>query len=67
MDQGALSLEERSLLIPHYFADLDLLERVLGRSFAHWRDPENSRTRRALSIDGRFGTGFTSIDRPGRR
>jgi hypothetical protein len=63
----ALTVEERSLLLPHYYADLSILEEELGRSFAHWRDPENSRTRRALDIDGRFGTGFTSIDRPGSR
>ena len=63
----ALTVEERSLLLPHYHADLEILEEETGRSFAHWRDPENSRTRRALEIDGRFGTGFTSIDRPGGR
>jgi hypothetical protein len=62
----ALSLEERCLLLPHYYEDLALLEQLTGRSFAHWRDPENGRTRRALDIDGRFGTGFTSIDRPVR-
>jgi sulfotransferase family protein len=63
----ALTTEERSLLLPHYYEDLVILEKQTGRSFAHWRDPENSRTRRALDIDGRFGTGFTSIDRPGQR
>jgi hypothetical protein len=60
----ALTLEERCLLLPHYAEDLQLLEQVLGRSFAHWRDPQNSLTRRSLSIDGRFGTAFSSIDRP---
>ncbi|HSP39220.1 MAG TPA: hypothetical protein VLR26_15860 [Frankiaceae bacterium] len=63
----ALTIKERCLLLPHYYEDLVILEKETGRSFAHWRDPENSRTRRALDIDGRFGTGFTSIDRPGRR
>lgn len=62
----ALSEEERCLLLPHYFEDLAVLEQVLGRPFAHWRDPQNSRTRRALDINGRFGTGFSSIDRPVR-
>lgn len=60
----ALSEEERMLLLPHYYEDLVVLEEQLGRSFAHWRDPQNSRTRRALDINGRFGTGFSSIDRP---
>jgi hypothetical protein len=63
----ALSAEERMLLLPHYYEDLVVLEEQLGRSFAHWRDPENSRTRRALDLNGRFGTGFSSIDRPGGR
>jgi hypothetical protein len=60
----ALAVEERLLLLPHFSEDLTLLEEVTGRSFAHWRDPRNSHTRRALDIDGRFGTAFTSIDRP---
>ena len=62
----ALTAEERCLLLPHYAEDLTVLEKQLGRSFEHWRDPENSRARRSLDINGRFGTGFTSIDRPGR-
>lgn len=60
----ALTTEDRCLLLPHFSQDLNLLERVTGRSFAHWRDPQNSLTRRPLDIDGRFGTAFTSIDRP---
>ena len=60
----SLTFEERCLLLPHYYNDLDLLERVTGQSFAHWRDPQNGLTRRPLDIEGRFGTAFTSIDRP---
>jgi hypothetical protein len=60
----ALTFEDRRLLLPHYADDLKVLEAVTGQSFGHWRDPENSLTRRALDIDGRFGTGFSSIDRP---
>ena len=60
----ALTFEERALLLPHYAEDISLLERVTGNSFARWRDPENGLTRRPLDIDGRFGTAFTSIDRP---
>jgi hypothetical protein len=60
----ALTVEERCLLLPHFSEDLELLERVTGRSFAHWRDPQNSLIRRSLDIDGRFGTAFTSIDQP---
>jgi hypothetical protein len=60
----ALSLEERRLLMPWFYEDITLLEQVTGRSFEHWRDPRNSLTRRALAVDRRFGTGFSSIDRP---
>lgn len=60
----ALSFEERCLLLPHYTDDLNTLERITGRSFAHWRDPENGITRRPLDINGRFGTASSSIDRP---
>ena len=60
----ALSFEERRLLLPHFADDVDRLERITGRSFAHWRDPDNGLTRRPLQISGRFGTAFQSIDRP---
>lgn len=40
-------------------------ENGLRRPFDHWRDLDNGSTRRTLDINGRFGTGFTSIDRPG--
>jgi hypothetical protein len=60
----AISFEERRLLLPHFASDIDRLERLTGRSFAHWRDPDNGLTRRPLSINGRFGTAFRSIDRP---
>lgn len=59
-----LTFEDRSLLLPHFSADIKLLEEVTGRSFAHWRDPDNGITRRALDIEGRFGTAFRSIDQP---
>jgi len=62
----ALTYEDRCLLLPHYFADLEILERLLGRSFDRWRDPQNAATRRPLDVDGRFGTAFRSIDRPMR-
>jgi hypothetical protein len=60
----AISFEERRLLLPHFADDIDRLERITGCSFAHWRDPDNGLTRRPLSINGRFGTAFRSIDRP---
>ncbi|MCW2546431.1 MAG: sulfotransferase [Mycobacterium sp.] len=60
----SLTFEERCLLLPHFSDDLDRLERITGQSFAHWRDPQNGLTRRPLDIGGRFGTAFTSIDRP---
>ena len=60
----ALSFEERRLLLPHFTQDVQLLEQLTGRSFAHWQDPHNGLTRRPLHISGRFGTAFRSIDRP---
>lgn len=60
----ALSFEERRLLLPHFADDLERLEQITGRSFAHWQDPHNGLTRRPLEISGRFGTAFRSIDRP---
>lgn len=60
-----LAREERALLLPHFAEDIARLERVLDRPFDHWRAIDNGSTRRALDISGRFGTGFTSIDRPG--
>jgi hypothetical protein len=62
----ALTVEERCLLLPHFAEDRLLLEQVTGMSFGRWGDPQNSLTRRALDVHGRFGTAFTSIDRPVR-
>ena len=60
----ALTIDERALLLPYFAEDVTLLEQVTGRSFAHWRDPANSLTRRTLEVDRPFGTAFSSIDRP---
>jgi hypothetical protein len=60
----ALTAWERELLLPHFLADIDLLESVTGQSFAHWRDSRNGTQRSALDISRRFGTGYSSIDRP---
>lgn len=59
-----LTLEERAMLLPHFLPDIELLEQVTGRPFEHWLDPRNSMGRRPLEVSSRFGTAFTSIDRP---
>jgi hypothetical protein len=59
-----LTTEERVALIPKFEADFELLERITGLSFAHWRDARNGATRAPLDVRGRFGTAHSSIDRP---
>lgn len=59
-----LTVEERGMLLPHFLPDIELLEQVTARSFEHWRDPRNSMGRRPLAVSSRFGTAFSSIDRP---
>jgi hypothetical protein len=60
----ALDIEDRELLLPHFAADINLLEDVTDMSFEQWRDLRNGTDRSALAISGRFGTAFRSIDRP---
>jgi Sulfotransferase family len=59
-----LTAEERAELIPQFEADIAVLERVTGRSFAHWHDLGNGVGRSPLPVQGRFGTAHRSIDRP---
>ena len=59
-----LTAEERAELLPSFLDDISLLERVTGESFEDWRDLHNGRSRSPLAIDRKFGTGFSSIDRP---
>jgi hypothetical protein len=59
-----LTVEQHVALAPSFETDIAVLERVLGRSFAHWRDPGNATVRSPLAVAGQFGTGFFSIDRP---
>jgi hypothetical protein len=59
-----LTAQEREALLPAFLEDISLLERVTGESFGDWRDPGNGLVRTPLAIDRKFGTGFTSIDRP---
>ncbi|HEU0101217.1 MAG TPA: sulfotransferase [Mycobacteriales bacterium] len=63
----ALSPDERGLLVPHFLSDIALLEEITDRSLQHWRDPRNTLSRRALDVDRRFGTAFSSIDSPLQR
>jgi hypothetical protein len=59
-----LTTEERVDLIPHFDADIALLEAITDRRFDHWRDPGNGATRAPLVVKGPIGTGHSSIDRP---
>jgi Sulfotransferase family len=59
-----LTTAERAELIPHFEADIELLESITGRSFDHWRDLRNGVVRQPLVVRGRFGTAHGSIDRP---
>jgi hypothetical protein len=59
-----LTVSEREQLIPHFDADITLLESLTGLRLEHWRDPRNGTARRPLDIRGPFGTAHTSIDRP---
>jgi hypothetical protein len=59
-----LTAEERRELLPSFLDDISLLERVTGESFDAWRDLQNGLSRSPLAIDRKFGTGFSSIDRP---
>jgi hypothetical protein len=62
--RDALTAEQRRQLIPHFVADIELLESLTHRSFSHWLDPHNGVDRAALKSPGWFGTAFRSIDRP---
>lgn len=59
-----LTAEQHAALVPSFEADIRKLEPLLGRSFAHWRDARNAVVRPPLRHQGRFGTGYRSIDRP---
>jgi hypothetical protein len=61
--RSPLTPEQHAALMPTFDADIRVLERLLGRSFDHWRDPGNA-VRNPLHLDGQFGTGYRSIDRP---
>lgn len=50
--------------MPHFAADIALLEQLTGRTLDHWRDARNPMHRRPLDVDRRFGTAASSIDSP---
>jgi len=58
-----LTPEQHAALVPAFDEDIRRLESLLGRSFDHWRDPNNA-LRPPLEHAGQFGTGYRSIDRP---
>lgn len=59
-----LTPQERTALLPAFADDIDAVEELTGLQLDHWRDPRNGGDREPLDVRGRFGTAFTSIDRP---
>jgi hypothetical protein len=59
-----LTPAQRAALVPALEADVRLLERVTGESFADWLDPHGPARRTTLSPTRRIGTAHSSIDRP---
>jgi hypothetical protein len=57
---------ERRLLIPRFEEDIRVVEDLLGVPLPHWRDERYGIERRHLDLTERFGTGYQSIDHPGR-
>ena len=59
-----LTAEQRVALIADFEDDIRLAERVTGFDLARWRDAGNGTDRQPLDVRGRFGTAYSSIDRP---
>jgi Sulfotransferase family len=59
-----LTSAQRAELIPEFVADVALLERLTGESFADWLDPHGPGPRTSLQASGPIGTAYNSIDRP---
>ena len=59
-----LTPEQRAELIPQFAADIAVLERLTGESYADWLDPRRPGRARAPKPAGRIGTAYGSIDRP---
>jgi len=59
-----LTPDQRAALIPHFAADIALLERLTDQSFADWLESESPDNAADLKTRGRIGTAHNSIDRP---
>jgi hypothetical protein len=59
-----LRVEDRASLVAHFERDIRLAESLTDLDLARWRDLRNGSDRQPLAVRGRFGTGFSSIDRP---
>jgi hypothetical protein len=59
-----LSLADRASLVAHFESDIRLAESLTDLDLTRWRDLRNGSDRRPLAVRGRFGTGYSSIDRP---
>jgi hypothetical protein len=62
--RSPLTVEQRAELIPHFAADVALLEDLTGESFADWLQAAPRTYRAEVNPVGPFGTAYQSIDRP---
>ena len=62
--QTARTAEERAELIPHFAADVALLQELTGESFSDWLRAAPRTYKGEVKPVGPFGTAYQSIDRP---
>jgi hypothetical protein len=59
-----LTAEQRAELLPHFAADIALLQELTGESFSDWLRAAPRTYKIEVKPVGRFGTAYQSIDRP---
>jgi hypothetical protein len=59
-----LTAEQRAELIPHFAADIALLQELTGESFSDWLRAAPRTYKSEVKPVGHFGTAYQSIDRP---
>jgi hypothetical protein len=59
-----LTAEQRTELIPHFAADIALLQELTGESFGDWLQAAPRTYKAEVKPVGPFGTAYQSIDRP---
>jgi Sulfotransferase family len=62
--RSPLTDEQRAELIPHFAADVALLQELTGESFGDWLRAAPRTYKGEVKPVGRFGTAYQSIDRP---